>query len=163
MEHYTSESSDNEDQARIIDLAYLLRNPESVDQSLEEYLKGDSKKYLDVEKIILHHNELNVIPKNLSRFINIRVLDVSNNGLTALPNIFQHCQLTNLILKNNRLQNETLPKEFTECLTLKELNLSGNNISQFPEQILSFPNLKFLYLGGNAMQNISKDVWRLKQ
>lgn len=93
----------------------------------------------------------------------MKVLDISNNGLTALPDIFRHCQLTNLILKNNRLRSDTLPKEFTECHSLKELNLAGNDIKQFPEQIFSFPNLRFLYLGGNGMKNISKDVWKLKQ
>lgn len=93
----------------------------------------------------------------------MKVLDISNNGLTSLPDIFRHCQLTNLILKNNRLRSDTLPKEFTECHSLKELNLGGNNITQFPEQILSFPNLRFLYLGGNGMKNISKDVWKFKQ
>lgn len=164
MDNYTSDSSDSESSNRIIDLAYLLRDPKAVDKSFEEYLEEDSKKYQDVEKIILHHNELNVVPKNLSRFINMKVLDMSNNGLTALPNIFQHCQLTNLILKNNRLQNDTLPKEFTECQSLRELNLSGNNLNHFPEQIFCFPNIRFLYLGGNGMRNISKDVGRrLKQ
>ncbi|CAG9762346.1 unnamed protein product [Ceutorhynchus assimilis] len=163
MDNYTSDSSDGESCNRIIDLAYLLRNPESVDKTLSEYFENDSKKFQDIERIILHHNELNIVPHNLCRFINMKVLDLSNNGLTSFPDIFRYCQLTNLILKNNRLRNETLSKDFTECYTLRELNLGGNDIVQFPEQIFSFPNLKFLYLGGNAIKNISKDVWKLKQ
>ncbi|XP_050299755.1 leucine-rich repeat-containing protein 58 [Anthonomus grandis grandis] len=163
MDNYTSDSSDNESSNRIIDLAYLLRNPESVDRSLGEYFEDDSKRYQEVEKIILHHNELNVLPKNLFRFTNIKVLDLSNNGLTELPDLFRYCQLTNLVLKNNRLTNGSLPKEFTECPSLRELNFGGNHMTQFPEQIFSFANLRFLYLGGNGMRNISKDIWRLKQ
>ncbi|XP_076273766.1 leucine-rich repeat-containing protein 58 [Rhynchophorus ferrugineus] len=162
MENYTSDSSDGENDTKTIDLAYLLRNPESVENHLNQYLNNDSKKYKDIEKIILHHNELHVVPRNISKFTNVKILDISNNGLTELPDVFRHCQLSNLILKNNRLKNETLPKEFSECVSLKELNLSGNDLTAFPEQIFSFCNLKFLYLGGNNMRNIAKDIYRLK-
>lgn len=162
MENYTSDSSDGEGSLKTIDLAYLLKSPESVENYLDEYLQNNPKQCEEVENIILHHNELSVMPGNIHRFTNIRILDISNNGLTILPDIFQYCQLSNLILKNNRLRNDTLPKEFTECSSLKELNLSGNDIKYFPDQILNFPNLKFLYLGGNNMENISNSIWRLK-
>ncbi|XP_066245665.1 leucine-rich repeat-containing protein 58 [Euwallacea similis] len=163
MENYTSDSSDSESSNRIIDLAYLLRKPEEVERILNEHLQDDAKKRFEVEKMILHHNELNFLPSNLCRFVNIKCLDLSNNGLTTLPNLFEHCQLTNLLLKNNLLTSESLPKEFSRCPSLKELNLGGNSLNEFPEQIFSFPNLRYLYLGGNGMNNISKDIWKLKQ
>ncbi|XP_060530667.1 leucine-rich repeat-containing protein 58 [Cylas formicarius] len=161
---YTSDSSDGETSYRIVDLSYLLLDPDAIDHNLKDYLEKDSKKPAEnVEKLILHHNQLRVIPRNLVKFTNVQVLDVSNNGLASLPDIFRHCRLTNLVAKNNLLKNDSLPKEFSECVQLKELNLSGNRIQRFPEQIFSFPNLRFLYLGGNGMENISKDVWKLKQ
>lgn len=67
MENYTSDSSDGENDLKTIDLAYLLRNPESVEHYLNQYLDNDSKKYKDIEKIILHHNELHIVPRNISR------------------------------------------------------------------------------------------------
>ncbi|XP_048522413.1 leucine-rich repeat-containing protein 58 isoform X2 [Dendroctonus ponderosae] len=162
MNNYTSDSSDGETGNKAIDLAYLLKNPESVDKLLAQYFENGSKKFLDVENMILHHNELTALPSNLTRFINMRVLDLSNNGLTVLPNIFQYCQLSKLVAKNNRLDNEALPKDFSYCPTLKELNLAGNNLSEFPDQILTFTSLRYLYLGGNGMKNISKEIWRLQ-
>ncbi|KAL1489573.1 hypothetical protein ABEB36_013525 [Hypothenemus hampei] len=160
--YYTSESSDGEPSDRTIDLAYLLHNKEKLEELFEDYIDDEKKKHLDINKVILHHNLLNVIPNNLMKFSNMKFLDLSNTGLTTFPDIFQFCKLTSLSLKNNLLQNDTLPKEFTECASLRELSLSGNNITEFPEQIFNFLNLKFIYLGGNGMRNISKDIWKLK-
>lgn len=163
MENYTSDSSGSDSElGKVIDLAYLLRESKSIQQYLEDYGQNDQKKYSDVEKVILHHNELSYVPANLFRCTNLKILDLSNNGLTSLPDLFQYCQLTNLIAKNNQLNNNGLPKEFSQCHSLKELNLSGNSLSEFPEQVLDFHNLKFLYLGGNGMKNVSKDVRKLK-
>lgn len=67
-----------------------------------------------------------------------------------------------LAVKNNNLSNESLPKSFvSKSGQLRELNLSGNSLKQFPEQILELKLLKYLYLGGNQIQSIHKDIWRL--
>lgn len=161
MEIYTSDSSDSENSNKVLDYAYLLMDPPTVEEHLDVVLRDAKKSHLEIENIILHHNRLNILPKNLNRFTNIKVLDISNNGLTTLPNVFEYCSLTTLIAKNNSLHCDSLPKKFTNTLTLRELNLNGNQIQYFPEQVLDFTNLKYLYLGGNGMQNISKNIYKL--
>ncbi|XP_023025148.2 leucine-rich repeat-containing protein 58 [Leptinotarsa decemlineata] len=161
MENYTSDSSDSENSNKVVDYAYLLQEPQVVEKKLEEYF-GEKKLFRDIEKLILHHNQLSSLPNNLKRFSNTRVLDISNNGLVELPNLLEYLPLTTLVAKNNNLKYNSLPKNFTKCGTLKELNLSGNQITHFPEQILEFVNLKFLYMGGNGLQQISKSIWKLK-
>lgn len=136
--------------------------PEVVNHNLDVLLEN-SKKPEEVEKLILHHNTLRCFPENIFRFVGLKVLDVSNNGLKNLPDIFEHCSLTHLIARNNSLENSSLPKSFTASVTLKELNLSGNLLTHFPEQILTFINLKYLYLGGNQITSISRNIWRLSQ
>lgn len=162
MENYTSDSSDSDSEGnRLIDLAYFLLDTEAVTNNLEEYF-NDKQTYLAIEKIILHHNHLPTLPENVLKFCNTRILDISNLGLSLLPDVF--ClPLTVLIAKNNALSNGSFPKNFSKCHTLKELNLSGNHLNHFPEQILDFINLKYLYLGGNGMQQISKNIWKLKK
>lgn len=163
MDSYTSDSSDSDTNSnKVIDFAYFLLEPDTVDHNLEAYF-NEGKRFYEVEKIILHHNQLSTLPTNLIKFSNTRVLDISNNGLTILPNIFEYCPLTTLVAKNNLLKNSSLPKCFTKCSTLRELNLSGNQLNQFPEQVLDFINLKYLYLGGNGMKQISKNIWKLKK
>lgn len=158
MENYTSDSSDSDSNGKVIDLAYLLLETSTVDENLQ---KLSEEKRVDIECIILHHNQLTSFPKNLFKFQNIAVLDVSNNGLMVLPDIFKHCKLTTFIAKNNCLQNDSLPKSFTPNPNLRELNLSGNRFETFPEQLIDLVSLKYLYMGGNKIKSISKNVWKL--
>lgn len=160
--NYTSDSSDSDsNSSRSIDIAYLLLDIETVENNFEEHVKKCT--HLEVEKLILHHNQLSVLPANINKFSNTRILDISNNGLKVLPNVLEYLPLTTLVAKNNLLNNSSLPKCFKNHSSLLELNLSGNQIRHFPEQILDFVNLKFLCLGGNKMQQISKNIWKLKK
>lgn len=163
MENYTSDSSDSDSEGkRVVDLAYLSLTIDNVESNLEDYF-NEKQSYLGIEKIILHHNQLSRLPENLVKFSNTNILDISNIGLTLLPDVFKYLPLTVLVAKNNALNNSSLPKSFSKCSSLKELNLSGNRLVHFPGQILDFVNLKFLYLAGNGMQEISKNIWKLKK
>lgn len=163
MENYTSDSSESDSEGnRVVDLAYLSLTIEDVESSLEDYF-NEKQSYLGIEKVILHHNQLSKLPENLLKFSNTNILDISNIGLTLLPDVFKYLPLTVLVAKNNALNNSSLPKSFSNCSSLKELNLSGNRLVHFPGQILDFVNLKFLYLAGNGMQEISKNIWKLKK
>lgn len=97
MENYTSDSSENED--KVIDYAYLLLDLDTVEKKLEEYTVDAKKTFLEIEHIILHHNLLNCVPDNVKKFSNIRVLDVSNNGLEVLPDLFKYCPISTLVAK----------------------------------------------------------------
>lgn len=162
MDSYTSDSSDSDNSNKILDFSYLRLDPETVDRNLETFERREQKSTDEIETIILRHNELSVLPSNLNRFANLKVLDVSSNGLNVLPDLFEYCQcLRVLFAKNNDLANESLPKSFTNCFALRELNLSGNRLSLFPEQVLDCVNLRYLYLGGNRIVNVTKNVWKL--
>ncbi|XP_044254273.1 leucine-rich repeat-containing protein 58 [Tribolium madens] len=161
MENYTSDSSDCDTNGnKVFDFAYLLLDSKQLEENLDE-LGKDHNKREDIESIILHHNQLTTFPKNLAKFTNVQVLDISNNGLTVLPDFFEYWHLTTLVAKNNRFSNESLPKSFTVSESLRELNLSGNIFEQFPEQLFEFINLKYLYLGGNKIKTIPKNIKKL--
>lgn len=163
MDNYTSDSSDSEQGIKVIDYAYLLLNAEETDKKLQEYF-DEKKSFLLVEKQILHHNQLPTLPEAIFKFSNTRILDISNTGITTLPDVFKYLpNITSLIAKNNLITSKSLPKTFSKTTTLKELNLSGNMLCHFPEQILEFAALRFLYLGGNGMLEISKNIWRLQK
>lgn len=159
---YTSDSCDSDSrEQKTVDLGHS--NKRHLDDDLLRVSK--SKKLAeDIETVLLNHNKLIRVPLSLADFTNLKVLDLSNNRLEELPEVITQCQLTTLIVKNNLLTDKSLPKSLlgTAGGGLKELNLSGNRFTHFPEQVIELRSLKYLYLGGNEICNVSKDIWKLQ-
>ncbi|GBP23506.1 Leucine-rich repeat-containing protein 58 [Eumeta japonica] len=164
MECYTSDSCDSDSrEQKTLDLSSKLFD--TVELAIEVDSIIDEKNCADrYETALLYNNRIKELPEALNRFANLKILDVSNNRLTSLSNILEHCPLTSLIAKHNQLTNESLPKCFNAGKnTLRELNLSGNRLNFFPEQLLELTSLKYLYLGGNRIINIPKEIWKLSR
>jgi Leucine-rich repeat (LRR) protein len=164
MECYTSDSCDSDSrEQKTLDLSCQSLESITLSSELKSIVdeKDCAKRY---ETILLYNNRLNILPNTINRFSNLKILDVSNNRLTVLPDILKSCPLTTLIAKHNQLTNDSLPKcFFSSKTTLRELNLSGNHLTNFPEQVLELNSLKYLYLGGNNIVNIPKDIWKLSR
>ncbi|XP_003699574.1 leucine-rich repeat-containing protein 58 [Megachile rotundata] len=158
MENYTSDSSDSDSSAKTLDLSYLMLDP----QVLTDHFMN-AKCPEQVDTLLLHQNRLPSVPQNIVRFTNLNSLDISNCGLNELPDFLGDCPLSCLVAKHNNLTNDSLPKCFENLSGLRELNLSGNRLTDFPDQILDLAELKYLYLGGNYITEISKDVWKLQR
>ncbi|KYN34470.1 Leucine-rich repeat-containing protein 58 [Trachymyrmex septentrionalis] len=157
MENYTSDSSDSDSTLRTLDLSYLVLDNEVLDK---QFLNTKSPEQVDT--LLLSQNLLTTVPANINRFINLNFLDISNCGLTSLSDFWADCPLTCLIAKHNNLTNDGLAKDFENLVNLRELNLSGNRLTEFPNQIFDLPGLKYLYLGGNRISEITKDIWKLQ-
>lgn len=159
---YTSDSCDSDSrEQKTVDFGHA--NKRHLNEDLLRMCKT-KKLSEDIETVLLNHNNLSVIPTSIAEFANLRVLDLSNNNLKQIPEVIaQQCQLTTLIVKNNLLTVESLPKTLRSAFGggLKELNLSGNRFSHFPDQVTDLKSLKYLYLGGNQITNVSKDIWKL--
>lgn len=123
--------------------------------------------------MLLNHNRLVGLPRLLQQFANLKILDLSSNAITQLPDAVCQLPLVTLIAKNNLLTNGSLPKSLLSKQvnagstvggsTLKELNLSGNQLTHFPEQVTELRQLKYLYLGGNKISTVSKDIWKMQR
>lgn len=165
MEVYTSDSSDSDShEQKTLDYGRLGLTAECLEENLSHLHK--ISKLTDIETVLLNHNMITTLPSHtLNHFNNLHVLDLSSNGLAQLPaNLLQICPLTKLILKNNLLTNNSLPKCFKSSMKwsgLRELNLSGNLLTHFPDAVLELNNLKYLYLGANKITSISKEIWRM--
>lgn len=166
MEVYTSDSSDT-DSRELKTLSFSRENLTYIrlDDEFVHYAQTNSKSLGDIETILLNHNRLIRIPINIKQFYNLRTLDLSSNNLGELPEAIFQLGLVTLIAKNNHLTNDSLPKSLlpskNTMSTLKELNLSGNMMTEFPEQCLDLHFLKYLYIGGNKIRSIPKDVWKM--
>nr|CAD7423029.1 unnamed protein product [Timema monikensis] len=163
MGDYTSDSSDSDNQHtnKSLDFSYAYLDSDTLFNNLEVFSETEKSSTNDTEALLLHHNQLSTLPLNINKFQNLKLLDISSNGLKELPEVLISCPLTSLIARNNNLDNDSFPKSFSLLNNLKELNLSGNNLTCFPEQVLELSKLKYLYLGGNQIQEIPKDIWKL--
>lgn len=158
MENYTSDSSDSDSNGRTLDLSYLMLN----DEALGELL-ANTKWPEHVDTLLLNRNDLGTLPSSVCRFTSLTYLNISNCDLTRLPDFWTNCPLTCLIAKHNHISNDGLAKAFDNLGSLRELNLSGNWLVDFPDQILDLTDLKYLFLGCNAINEITKDIWKLQR
>jgi len=148
------------------DFSYFQLDSPTLEANLQRLEDQDSpaEETAHVQALCLHHNVLTYIPNIISSYTNLRVLDVSNNELSAIDDlVVRLTNLKTLIAKHNRLDNNSLPKDFGLMQRLEELNLSGNALTTIPPQILELTNLKALHLGSNQIDVLSRDVHRLKK
>ncbi|KAG8233438.1 hypothetical protein J437_LFUL010549 [Ladona fulva] len=166
MEGYSSDSSENENQentppSKVLDYSYLMLDVQTLAHNLEVFASNERRPAENIEALYLHNNHLTSLPQIISRFSHLKVLNVSYNGMVRLPEALCECPLTSLIAKNNHLESDSLPKSLRSLSMLRDLNLSGNNFTFFPEQILELVSLKYLHLGGNGISEIPQDIWKL--
>lgn len=138
----------------VLDFSRLSLNTLNVD-SVSNERKRDTK------QLYLNYNRLASLPSTIGVFCNLELLDISNNGLTAIcEGITRLTRLKTLIAKNNRLDEFSLPKEFGS-LQLEVLNFSGNRFEEIPLQCTKLLRLQSLSLGGNRLKNIPAEIENL--
>ncbi|XP_032769091.1 slit homolog 3 protein [Rattus rattus] len=107
----------------------------------------------DVTELYLEGNHLTAVPKELSTFRQLTLVDLSNNSISMLTNhtFSNMSHLSTLILSYNRLR--CIPVHaFNGLRSLRVLTLHGNDISSVPEGSFNdLTSLSHLALGTNPL------------
>lgn len=118
----------------------------------------------EIFSLQLDHNLICTLPRDIANFINLIHLDLSHNQLTYLsPTIVQLTSLRSLNIRCNRLDSESIPKDFGLLQSLEMLNVGGNALDEFPLQFAELVNLKYLYLGANRIKELPKEIEHLQK
>lgn len=106
----------------------------------------------NLNEISLGNNEFDFadIETFLQNFPNIKILDLSHIGLTAVPQkISSLSQLESLNLSNNLISKNF--KQLSTLINLKELNLSGNQLTKMPTELGTLTQIQILDLSNNEI------------
>ncbi|XP_071982122.1 slit homolog 2 protein isoform X1 [Engystomops pustulosus] len=107
----------------------------------------------DVTELYLDGNQFTLVPKELSNYKHLMLIDLSNNRISTLSNqsFSNMTQLLTLILSYNRLRCIPL-QAFTGLNSLRLLSLHGNDISTIPQGAFSdLSSLSHLAIGANPL------------
>ncbi len=102
----------------------------------------------------IDNNDIEIIPPEIKRIINLEYLGLSNNKVNIMPEeIGQLKRLKGLNLANNQL--ESLPSAILNNRNIASLDLSFNKLVSLPDSMFYLSNsLRFLRIEGN---NIAAD------
>lgn len=129
----------------------FLLSPRQLDRqawiySMDEALRNPMKVY----KLSLKDQGLKEFPRDLSRFPNLQVLDLSHNKIRHVPPAVQDLpHLQNLNLYNNRIKS--LPDELKHLENLHSLYLGKNKLVQVPTWVGGLSKLRALDLSYNHL------------
>ncbi len=151
------------------------------------YNKSDSDKISNYKNLkYLEIGNIDELPQDITRLLNLEVLDLSFNEIEDLPNEIGNLRsLKKLnLLKNNILK---LPPGIANCKNLeklslrrnhnfdyksiiyvryiKEIDIGLNNLKTFPSEIYEMKNLEVLKIGGNDFNygQVLKNLTKFKQ
>ena len=130
-----------------------------------------------LERLTLSMNNLKELPTNFNQLRNLLYLDVSNNQLENLPEQFsQLVKLQTLILSSNKLKElpldfgnlenlsylyassnaleKTLTESFGLLKSIREVDLSNNNLTSLPSTFGTLEGLQKLNLSSNRIEDL---------
>ncbi|KAI5662612.1 hypothetical protein M9H77_21935 [Catharanthus roseus] len=159
----------------------LREVPEDVYKSLDAV--GESENWweaVDLQKLILAHNDIECLREDLRNLPLLSVLNVSHNKLSNLPaalgelhmlksldvsyNLIENipeeigavASLVKFDCSNNQLKD--LPSSIGGCVDLTEFKATNNSISSLPEELANCSKLMKLDVEGNKLTKIPEKM-----
>ncbi|XP_045878852.1 E3 ubiquitin-protein ligase LRSAM1 [Meles meles] len=105
---------------------------------------------ITIKVLDLHDNQLSALPDDIGQLTALQVLNLERNQLTYLPrSIGNLIQLQTLNVKDNKLKE--LPDTVGELRSLRTLDISENDIQKLPQLLAHVRTLETLSLDASAM------------
>ncbi|XP_019051523.1 PREDICTED: plant intracellular Ras-group-related LRR protein 6 isoform X2 [Nelumbo nucifera] len=122
-----------------------------------EVLKEDVKNLSMLSVLNISHNRLSHLPAAIGDLPMLKSLDVSFNSILCIPEeIGSATALVKLDYSNNLLKD--LPNSLGSCLDLSELKASNNSITRLPEDLVNCSKLMKLDMEGNKLAAIPENL-----
>eukprot|EP00802_Teleaulax_amphioxeia_P020490 Tamp_20778.p1 GENE.Tamp_20778~~Tamp_20778.p1 ORF type:complete len:163 (-),score=33.70 Tamp_20778:691-1179(-) len=119
--------------------------------------------YKGSQDVRLSNRSLGAVPPFVMDKSDMRLLDLSNNKLTILPNLLvwrSEATLRSLFVQSNLLV--ALPPEICRCQALQDLRVSNNQLALLPEALGTLGMLNRLDVQGNRLINLPHSLSSLQ-
>ncbi|GKD19456.1 leucine-rich repeat-containing protein [Tanacetum coccineum] len=107
------------------------------------------------------------LPINLTKLVNLRVLDLHNSIITGnLQDILPQIPTLEILILRNTSLNGFIPNSISKCTSLRILDLSRNNLTgRIPRQIANLPRMNMSassypisHLTGKPLEDLLQDL-----
>lgn len=112
------------------------------------------------KSLIAHHNKLQNLPQDLTKFMYLDEMYISDNELKSLSEVFRNASyIQKLSAHNNKI--EYLAKdEFLYATDLQELDLANNYIKNLNNSLLSSKKMRICNFSRNHIEELSLNEFR---
>lgn len=111
----------------------------------------------------LSRNSVTEIPKEIGKLTRLRELFLSYNKVSYVPEELGCCEnLEKLELSMNENLDE-LPTQLSNLKKLYHLDLSMNQFTTIPDCVVNLPSLEWLDMGSNRLESLPEDIHRMEK
>jgi Leucine-rich repeat (LRR) protein/GTPase SAR1 family protein len=117
----------------------------------------------NLETLELSNNNLEGLPRSLGKLNKLQTLNVSSNQIRTFPETFAEAsQLSTIYISNNKLTDFPAGLDYLK-LSLQNLHVDENRITELPDWLSEFAELSELDVGYNDLTTIPESFFKLKK
>ncbi|XP_071736613.1 plant intracellular Ras-group-related LRR protein 6 [Rutidosis leptorrhynchoides] len=136
----------------------LKEVPDEVYKSLDAVGEGENWwEAVELQKLILAHNEIELIKEDIKNLPLLTVLNISHNKLSYLPAAIGELKsLKSLDVSNNLLHE--IPEQVGSATSLIKFDCSGNQLKDLPSSLGNCPVLADLKASNNRLTSLPEEL-----
>lgn len=135
--------------SEVFDLTSLVELQASKNRLTKSLLSTTSVSHLQ-ELHVANNSLVSLTSGDSIEFPNLRILNVSTNRLTTLPDVSAWTSLSSLLVGENKLK--ALPEGFTMLKSLRMVDFTGNDITQLDNRIALMESLQDFTIAANPLR-----------
>jgi antitoxin component YwqK of YwqJK toxin-antitoxin module len=117
-------------------------------------------RFPSVEELVLEHNRLTTLPREIGALVYLRKLELGHNPIGSLPpELARLTELRSLHLQECEL--EALPEGLCALTGLETLNLGGNQLTTLPPEFGALTELHTVWLHDSPLTTLPRELTRL--
>lgn len=112
-------------------------------------------KSANFKSLIAHHNKLENLTQDLTKFMYLDAMYVSDNVIKSLGNVFQNASYIQTLSAHNNKIEYLATDEFSNAIELQELDLANNFIQAINNSLLPLQRMRICNMSRNHLVEFS--------